>query len=88
MTKLILALILLFSIFTYGCASPKGNNVCAAACIEQGFTEGNCETLGVMPNPCETELNKTTIYSQNGYCEEYRREGQRVDGVGNMCCCS
>ena len=88
MKKIFIILFLLLPIFVYGCSSPKGNDVCLAACIEQGFTEGSCETLGVMPNPCETNLNKTTIYSQDGYCEELGINGQKVLGRGNMCCCN
>jgi hypothetical protein len=95
---IILTLLVLSTLFIFGCSSPKGDDVCNNACIKEGFVAGNCETLSVMPNPCETKLNLTTITSQESYCEEYGKdqvswfawnvEKVRVDGVGNMCCCS
>ena len=87
MKKIILSILILSLILTFGCSSPKGDATCSKACIQNGFKEGKCETLSVLPDPCETNLNKTTIYSQEGYCPEYRPGGQAVGGVGNMCCC-
>jgi hypothetical protein len=88
MNKFFILLLVILSVSLYACSSPKGDSSCNSACLEKGFSEGKCETLGVIPDPCESGLNKTTIYSQDGYCEEYKRDGQRVAGVGNMCCCT
>ena len=71
-----------------GCNKSEIQDTCNSACLKQGFSEGSCEVLGVKPNPCETELQKTTITSQEGFCPTYKRDGQFVEGIGNICCCS
>ena len=56
---------------------------CNNACIEQGFSKGSCQTLSVIENPCEMRLNKTTITSYDGYCENK----PYIGGISNTCCC-
>lgn len=86
--KIIIILIIIVGfLFISGCSISKENNPCNQACTEQGFSKGSCQTLNVIPNPCETELQQTTITSHEGYCPIYKRNGQIVDGIGNMCCC-
>ncbi|MCD4759330.1 hypothetical protein K8R33_00395 [archaeon] len=81
-----LVMLLVFVLLISGC-DDEIEDTCDQACLEQGFSGGGCELFGVQQDPCENEPGKVTITSQEGYCPIYRRDGELVDGLGNMCCC-